>query len=118
MNFGAGGIGAGAPPVLTDKGWLCIIHCVMPACKTVIYTAGAMLLDREDPRKVLGTTDGPILTPTEDYEINGLVPTVVFPCGAVPEPDGTLKIYYGAADRVTALATARTDELVAACLAD
>ncbi len=115
MNFGAGGIGAGAPPIETSKGWLCITHCVMPAARTLIYTAGAMVLDRDDPSKIIGTAKTPILVPEEQYEIQGLVPTVVFPCGAIAEPDGEIKIYYGGADRVTCLGLTTVDTLVEAC---
>lgn len=115
MNYGAGGIGAGAPPIATAKGWLCIIHAVMPAAKTLIYTVGAMVLDLQDPRKVLAVSRDPILVPDAPYEMTGLVPTVCFPCGAIAEPDGTVKIYYGGADRVTCLATSTITRLLAAC---
>lgn len=115
MNHGCGGIGPGAPPIKTDKGWLCIIHCVMPSCKTVIYTMGAMVLDLKDPSKVIARASNPIMVPEEPYEQMGLITSVLFPCGAVPEPDGEVKIYYGAADRVTGLGITTIKKLLAAC---
>lgn len=115
MNHGCGGIGAGAPPFLTDKGWMCIIHCVMPACKTVIYTMGAMVLDRKDPSKVVAKASQPIMVPEAPYEQMGLITNVLFPCGAVVEADGEVKIYYGAADRVTALGITTVRKLLEAC---
>lgn len=114
-NYGAGGIGPGAPPFLTKKGWMCIIHCVMPSCKTVIYTVGAMVLDKDDPSKVVAKSLHPILVPDAPYEMQGLITTVCFPCGAIVEPSGEVKIYYGGADRVTALGITTVDKLLAAC---
>lgn len=115
LNYGCGGIGAGAPPLETEKGWLCITHAVMPAAKTLIYTVGAIVLDREDPRKVLGISEDPILVPETMEEMIGLVPSVCFPCAAIAEPDQSVKIYYGGADRVTCLATSTIPKLLAAC---
>jgi predicted GH43/DUF377 family glycosyl hydrolase len=115
LNYGCGGIGAGAPPIRTPKGWLCITHAVMPAAKGIIYTAGAMVLDLNDPTKVIATSQDPILVPEEPYELVGLVPLVVFPCAAIHEPDDSVKIYYGGADRVTCLATSTVTDLLAAC---
>lgn len=115
LNHGIGGIGAGAPPFLTEKGWMCIIHCVMPSAMTLIYTVGAMVLDKDDPSKVIATAKHPILVPDEPYEVQGLIQTVCFPCGAVVENNGEVKIYYGAADRVTALGITTVNKLLEAC---
>lgn len=57
----------------------------------------------------------PVLWPESPYEMLGRVANVTFTCNAIPEPDGTVKIYYGAADTCVGLATARLDDLVAAC---
>ena len=56
-----------------------------------------------------------MLWPESPYEMLGRVANVTFTCNAIPEPDGTVKIYYGAADTCVGLATARLDDLVAAC---
>lgn len=109
-------LGAGAVPIETDRGWLCIIH---GACKTAsgsIYRLGVMLLDGADPTRILGRSRTAILAPRERYERVGDVPNVVFTAGAIPEPDGTVKIYYGGADTCMCLATASLDDLVRAAL--
>src|SRR6185437_11343621 len=95
-------IGIAAPPLETDKGWILLYHGVSePGFK---YKVGAMLLDYDDPRKILGRTDEPIFEPIEKYETEGVVPNVVFPCGAAIK-DGTIFIYYGGADTVLGVAT-------------
>ena len=76
-----------------------------------------MLLDLCDPEKVLGVCKEPLLAPETDYEAKeGFRTNAIFATGAVPMPDGTLRIYYGAADTVIALAEAKIDDLVDACL--
>jgi predicted GH43/DUF377 family glycosyl hydrolase len=105
-------IGGSLPPVPTDRGWLFITHGVT---MDYVYRAGAVLLDREDPRKVLGRLPYPILEPVEPWEREGDVPNVVFPEG-VYERDGYLYIYYGAADKYIALARIGIDDLVAELL--
>ena len=75
-----------------------------------------MLLDLEDPEKVHGYTPHFIFGPEFPYERSGDVPNVVFPCGAVVEDDGTLKMYYGAADTCIALAEAKIEDLIELCL--
>jgi len=114
-NYGVHGIGPGPPPLLTDRGWLCIIHCVMPAARTLVYSVGAIVLDRDDPTRVIGQTREAIMVPDALYEMVGLVPGVCFPCGAVLEESGEVKIYYGGADRVTALGISSVDQLLGAC---
>ncbi len=106
--------GIGPPPIRTDEGWLLIIHGVWLACNYV-YRLGVVLLDLEDPCRVVGQCPEFILTPREDYERCGEVPNCVFANGAILEPDGELKVYYGAADTCIGLATGRVDELIAAC---
>lgn len=109
-------IGPACPPIKTDKGWLTFIHGVeMTAAQNKIYRLGCMLLDLEDPSKVIGLVDGPVLEPELEFEKVGYVNDVVFLCGAVPEDDGEIKIYYAGADQYTCLATADTNELLSAC---
>ena len=108
-DWEGGKIGAGAPPVATEKGWILLYHGVD---EKDVYRVGAMLLDRDDPTRVLARTSEPILEPTEYYEKFGLViPNVVFPTACV-EKDGLLYIYYGCCDTSIALATVRVDELL------
>jgi predicted GH43/DUF377 family glycosyl hydrolase len=95
-------VGLASPPIETERGWLVLYHAV---CQPgFVYKVGAMLLDYEDPRIVIARTNEPIFEPEKPYELQGIVPNVVFPCGAVLV-DGTIYMYYGGADYVTAVAT-------------
>ncbi|HDR50668.1 MAG TPA: glycosidase, partial [Mariniphaga anaerophila] len=109
-------IGPGAPPVKTEKGWLNIYHGVFPTMDGSVYRLGVALHDLNDPAKILGVGDNWILQPEEPHEITGYVHNVVFTCGAVPEDDGTLKLYWGGADTVLCVGTANIAELVDLCL--
>jgi predicted GH43/DUF377 family glycosyl hydrolase len=109
-------IGPGAPPFKTERGWLNIYHGVFPTMDGSVYRLGVALHDLNDPAKILGVGDNWILQPEMPYEITGYVHNVVFTCGAVPEDDGTVKIYWGGADSVMCAGTARVDELVDLCL--
>ncbi len=111
-------IGPGAPPIKTEKGWLNIYHGVFPTMDGSVYRLGVCLHDLNDPANILGVSDRWILTPEDPWELVGYVHNVVFSCGAVPEPDGTLKIYWGAADTVMCAGMAKIDELVEMCLAN
>ena len=128
FNYTNDKVGPGAPPVKTDKGWLVFTHGVdldLERGKNgwenswkKRYCAGMILLDLNDPRKVLGIYRDPLLAPETDYEVkDGFRTNVIFPTGAILEDDGTVKIYYGASDTVIALATAKVDDLVELCLA-
>ncbi len=98
-------IGAGPPPVRVDEGWLLIHHGVSgeqpvgfdPTTQKVEYAAGAMLLDADDPSRVLARTAEPILRPETADERDGTVPNVVFPT-AIEEIDGVRYVFYGMAD--------------------
>ena len=74
-----------------------------------------MILDLNETWKVIGRCKDPILYVKEPYEMIGQVPNVVFPGAVIPEPDGTVKIYYGGADYVQCLATAKLDDLIEIC---
>jgi len=111
-------IGPGAPPFRTQAGWLSIYHGVFATMDGCIYRLGAALHDTADPAKIIGVGDSWILQPEAEYEVTGYVHNVVFSCGAVPEPDGTVKIYWGGADQVMCAGTARIEDLVNLCLHD
>ncbi|MEM6771535.1 MAG: hypothetical protein AAF597_13210, partial [Bacteroidota bacterium] len=89
-------IGASCPPILIDDGWLVFYHGVSRTDSN--YRIGFLVLDRKDPSKILGRTRYPILEPTLPWEKVGVVPNVVFPCGAVVR-DGMMHMYYGGADQ-------------------
>ena len=109
-------IGPGAPPFKTNKGWLNIYHGVFPTMDGSVYRLGTALHDLLDPAEVIGVADNWILQPEEVYEMTGYVHNVVFSCGAVPETDGTVKIYWGGADNVMCVGTAVIKDLVDLCL--
>lgn len=108
-NWDGWKIGAGGPPLLTDAGWLAIYHGVSP---DRVYRLGVVLLDRDDPARVVNWPAAPILEPEEPWELEGDVPNVVFTCGTAEIGDEYF-VYYGGADKVIAVATGRQDELVA-----
>jgi len=101
-------IGAGPPPIKTDKGWLLIYHGVD---ENEVYRAGAALLDLREPWKVVARLPEPILEPEEDYEKVGDVPNVVFPEGAVLVED-ELIVFYGAADKYCCAASINIGDLL------
>jgi len=111
-------IGPGAPPFKTSKGWLHIYHGVFQTMAGAVYRLGVALHDLQDPSHIIGVSDQWILQPEDPWEVTGYVPNVVFTCGAVPEEDGTVKIYWGGADSVMCVGTAMIDELVERCLTD
>ena len=125
VPYATGKIGPGAPPVRTPRGWLTTIHAVAYSDRDLRtwekqwrkeYFAGLMLLDLEDPSKILGIAPEPLIAVQEDYELDGFRGSVIFPGGMILEDSGEVKIYYGAADTVECLATAHVDDLVDFCL--
>ncbi|MCL6589805.1 MAG: glycoside hydrolase family 130 protein [Firmicutes bacterium] len=106
-------VGAGPTPIETTEGWLLIYHGVLTSCNGYVYSAGAALLDLDQPWKVIARTAPYIISPQMNYECVGDVPNVVFPCAAlVDAPTGRTAIYYGGADTVTCLAFTYVDELL------
>lgn len=93
-------IGIAGPPIKTEQGWLLIYHGVD---HKRVYRLGIALLDLKDPTKVIARQREPILEPELDWEVNGLVPNVVFSCGAV-ETETHYYVYYGGADTVIGMA--------------
>jgi len=105
-------VGTGAPPIRTGKGWLLIYHGVKEAGRGhLIYRLGLALLDLDDPRRLLARSSDWVFAPETEYEQRGLVPDVVYTCGAL-ERDGEIWMYYGGADTVIGLAIAKTSDLV------
>ncbi|WP_200826370.1 glycoside hydrolase family 130 protein [Microbacterium timonense] len=97
-------IGGGPPPLRVPEGWLVLHHGVTGVIDSafaqqqkVNYAAGALLLDAEDPSRVIARTPEPLLAPETDDERSGIVPNVVFPT-AIEEIDGRHFVFYGMAD--------------------
>ncbi|MBW1810372.1 MAG: glycoside hydrolase family 130 protein [Deltaproteobacteria bacterium] len=105
-------IGAGAPPIKTDAGWLEIYHGKTLRNGKDFYSLMVLLLDLNDPTKVIYRGDHPILMPEESYETNGFVPNVVFLNGMVIRNKEDLLLYYSACDDVTCLAECKLNELI------
>ena len=110
-------VGPGATPIRTDRGWLNIFHGVYPTMNGCVYRLGVALHDLTDPSKVIAVGDRWILQPEDPWELTGYVHNVVFTCGAIPEDDGTVKIYWGGADTVMCAGMAWIEDLVDYCLA-
>lgn len=104
-------IGAGAPPIKTEEGWLLIYHGVGAPFGFRVYSLGVALLDLKDPTKVLARCPLPVLVPELIWETKGDVPFVVFTDGAVVRGD-RIYLYYGAADRVIGLAVANLKDVL------
>ncbi|MGB6043068.1 MAG: glycoside hydrolase family 130 protein [Pirellulales bacterium] len=107
-------VGAGPPPIRTRQGWLEIYHgsqrSGVPG-KVGAYSAGALLLDIEDPARVIGRSSEALLKPEAEYDREGFVPNVVFPTGLV-EQDDTYLLFYGAADTYTAVVELSREEII------
>ncbi len=103
-------VGAGPPPIKTADGWLLIYHAVDDKNDSE-YKIGAMLLDLNEPWKVLYRTQQPILEPDQWYENNGFKAGVAYPCGAVIK-DNKLFVYYGGADKFICVASKDLDEFI------
>ena len=100
----------GAVPVKTSKGWL-IIYCGT-AIGREIWTINALLLDLNNPRKIIGIAPKPILSPQTGSELKGVVNNVTFPSGAAIVKD-ELYVYYGSGDQGCCLAICKLNELLA-----
>lgn len=101
--------GAGPPPLKTKLGWLLFYHATQKH-EPHRYKVGAMILDLNDPTKVLYRSIHPILSPDMHYENNGK-PGVVYASGAVIK-DGLIHLYYGGADKVVCIASTPLDKFL------
>lgn len=104
-------LGIGAPPIETEHGWLLFWHGKNNNSE---YGLGIMLLDKDDPRKIIKMQEEPILTCEMDYEKEGFCKNVVYTDGAVRFGDKYF-IYYGCCDRCLAVATVDVAEINAWC---
>ena len=123
VPFGNSKIGSAAPPLKTPFGWLTMFHSVENVPEELNswgkdwhsrYYAGIMLLDLNDPSKLLAVAPTPLIVPETKYECTGFRGEVIFP-GAMLQEDDIVKIYYGAADTVECLAEAKLQDLIDFC---
>ncbi len=113
-SWETGRIGAGTPPIRTEDGWLEIYHGNQRPTKpgeVGTYSAGAILMDPDDPRKIIKHTEEAVMVPEADFEREGFVANVVFPTGIVERGD-VLQVYYGASDAYTGVVEFSRDELL------
>ena len=102
----------GAPPIKTKYGWLLIYsHINHYGVRDMLFGIEAVLLDKNNPRKIISRTKHPLLMPKKLYELYGMVPNVIFPSGATLKGD-ELKIYYGAADTTCCVAKTSLSDLI------
>jgi predicted GH43/DUF377 family glycosyl hydrolase len=114
-DWQSGRVGAGPPPIRVPDGWLVLYHGNRHPSRpgdVGEYAAGALILDVNDPTRILKQTPEPFLRPEADFERTGFVPGVVFPTGLV-EVGEELLVYYGAADEGTAVIAPNRRELLA-----
>jgi len=102
--------GAGPPPIKTKEGWLLFYHAIDKKDPGK-YKVGAMILDTNNPTKILYRSKRPVLEPDQDYENSGFKPGVVYATGAVVKGDN-LYLYYGAADNYVCVARANLKEFL------
>ncbi|MFD3258420.1 glycosylase [Paenibacillus lentus] len=106
-------IGGGPAPIETTEGWLMFYHGVTGTCNGLVYSMGAVILDRDEPSKVKYRSANYVLTPEEWYEERGFVSNVVFPCATLHDAEtGRIAIYYGAADTYVGVAYTTVQEIV------
>lgn len=105
-------VGSNGVPIETEHGWVCLYHGVDKATLgTATYRTGVILLDLEDPTRVIHRPKKPIFWPEELWEMRGDVPNVVFTC-ANPVVNGIVYVFYGGADHVIGLATCSLTDLI------
>ncbi len=109
-------LGISTTPIPTEAGWLLIYYGVKQTSGGPLFRMGAAILDKDDPARVLGRTNVPILSPREKYERIGDLPNLVYACGATVSADRTITVYYGASDSCIAMGKTTIDELIQACL--
>lgn len=102
-------VGAGAVPFLTSRGWVVIYHA---ADEQQHYHLAALLLDANNPTKVLMRSKKPLLSPQADFETKGFFDNVVFTCGCIAQNDN-ISLYYGVCDENIAVCTMTLQDIYA-----
>jgi len=103
----------GACPIKTGSGWLLIFSYInnYQNINKRIFTVEAALLDKKNPEKIIGRSKFPLLIPEKKYELEGMIPDIVFPSGALIK-NNQLLIYYGAADNYCCLASCPLSDIL------
>jgi len=109
-------VGASGPPIEIEAGWLLIYYGEKITSSGPLVRLGAAVLDRDEPWKVIGRSNIPILSPRETYERIGDVGNVTFSCGATCDDEGNVMVYYGASDSCICLGAAPLEDIVDVCM--
>lgn len=106
-------IGSGCPPIKIKEGWLEIYHGVNKKGNRKTYNAGAILLDKKNPEKILARSPRkePLFEPEASWEKNGFVNDVIFPTGIIHDKNDLL-IYHGAADSNTSVKKVKLKDIL------
>lgn len=108
-------IGVATPPMEVEQGWVFVYYGIKDTSSGPLFRLGAAVLDADEPTEVRYRTNIPILSPREEYERVGDIPNLVFSCGAVLEPGGEIKLYYGASNSCVCIGTTSMDAILEAC---
>ena len=111
-------IGIGPPPIELENGWLLIYYGAKDTSAGPLYRMGTAIVDKNDPAKLMGRCNRPILAPRELYERIGNTPNIVFSTGVLLQDDNTLVIYYGAADSCINIGTVDIQDIIQSCMED
>jgi len=105
------------PPVKTPEGWFCLVHGVVGSCAGSRYAIGGMLLDLENPERIIGLSKSAFIFPTEPSDFIGRVPNVVFPAGFIGDWEtDDLRLYYGSSDTYVGMASGSLRDAVRICI--
>jgi predicted GH43/DUF377 family glycosyl hydrolase len=108
-------IGASAPPIEIEQGWLMFYYGVKRTSAGTLTRIGAAILDKNNPTKVLERSNIPVLSPRELYERVGDINNYIFSCGAILEDKNRIKLYYGGSDNCLCLGTTTLEEIIKTC---
>jgi predicted GH43/DUF377 family glycosyl hydrolase len=114
-DWNSGRVGAGTPPIRFNGGWLAIYHGNRrPSGEGLVgdYVGASLLLDANEPARILRQSAQPLLAPTESFEREGFVANVVFPTGVIEREDAIV-VVYGASDKYCAVTEFSRRELQA-----
>lgn len=109
-------VGIGSVPIEIDEGWLVLYYGAKDTSAGSIYRIGAIILDKENPAKVIARAGIPILSPRENYERIGDIPNIVFSTGAIITSNGKITIFYGAANSCICIGTSSVEEIISTCM--
>lgn len=107
-------VGAGAPAMRIPEGWLLIYYGMKETSAGPLFRLGTAILDGNDPTKIIGRSNVPILSAREKYERIGDLPNTIFTSGAIIE-DGIVRLIYSGADSCVCLGMMTVADIVETC---